>query len=195
MRYLIGNAQFFGLRGEPVKPEPALKFLYADVVAPVVHQIRILLEDRKFPLKNIRYGRFENVPRLYIDVGQFHQVIFNLLSNAIKYAHHDPEKFQIEIQGLRSDKEFLVVLRDWGIGVTPGWERLIFEEGVRGEGAIQHHISGQGLGLWVVRQIVKAHGGRVGLTRHCGPTEFTIWLPTSLAEAPYEPEITKETPE
>jgi signal transduction histidine kinase len=105
-------------------------------------------------------------------------VVFNLLSNAIKYAGKDPTAFRVEIEG---DAANLVIkLRDWGIGIRPGTEEIIFEEGVRGEAAAQMDVSGQGLGLWVVRVIVEAHGGEIRVTNLRFPTEFEIRLPAAL---------------
>ena len=64
---------------------------------------------------------------------------------------------------------------------------LNFEEGGRGPHAHQLDVAGDGVGCWLVRAIIKAHGGTVTVTSARHPTEFTIWLPASL-EIPPRPE-------
>jgi signal transduction histidine kinase len=181
MRGLLLNAQFYGLKAEPVRVEPSPHFLMADVIAPSVRQVAMLLRQQRFSTSGIRYGSFEQVPRLWIDKNQFHQVFFNLLSNAIKYAFHDPGAFQVEIDGARRGGEFIIWCRDWGTGVPDGFEKAIFQEGVRAPGASDFYVGGQGLGLWVAQQIIQAHGGDITLTQSKLPTEFAIRLPGHLA--------------
>jgi signal transduction histidine kinase/sugar phosphate isomerase/epimerase len=184
MRRLLGNADIFHVSASsmPIRAERTL--LMKEVVAPAVRQVGSLLRERNFSAGSISYGRFEQVPRLWIDRNHFQQVMFNLLSNAIKYAYQDPGAFSIVIEGAQQRGEFVIRFRDWGPGIGAGLEEVIFEEGVRGPGAVTNNVAGQGLGLWVVRQVVEAHGGRIQLTKHHLPTEFTICLPETLAHQP-----------
>ena len=119
---------------------------------------------------------------MWLDRNQFQQAIFNLLSNAIKYAFKDPDAFRVEIEGFEID--LVIQFRDWGPGIEDGEEELIFEEGYRGKSSFENNVTGQGLGLWVVRQIVKGHGGSITVTNLKWPTEFTISLPQTLTYGP-----------
>ena len=112
--------------------------------------------------------------------------MFNLLSNGIKYAFRDPSSFHIEIDGesRRGGTEYAIMFRDWGEGIPAGFESRVFEQGFRAHRAGGRPISGQGFGLWIVRSIVEAHGGRVAVTRRSLPTEITIFLPKSLERQP-----------
>lgn len=179
MRRLLGNAEWY--RSDTIPLEKAPTLLLAEVVAPAVKQVGLLLSKRKFSTSKIRYKRFDEIPRLLIDRNQFQQVIFNLLSNAIKYSFDDPSSFQIEIVGAKQGTDFVIHFRDWGPGIEKEMEEKIFDEGFRTARAIERSITGNGIGLWVVRQIVNAHGGEVRLTNLQYPTEFTIFLPSSLA--------------
>jgi signal transduction histidine kinase len=67
--------------------------------------------------------------------------------------------------------------------VPPGFEDAIFEHGVRAPNA-QFDQTGDGLGLWIARELVERHGGRILLRQSRGPTEFVIWLPDSLEMYP-----------
>lgn len=126
--------------------------------------------------------RFQKFPPLWLDRNRFQQVFFNLLSNAIKYAYEDPGAFRVEIEGVESD--LIIRFRDWGLGIEHGQENIIFEEGYRGNNSFENYVTGQGLGLWVVRQIVRAHGGDIKVTNLKWPTEFTISLSKKLVYGP-----------
>jgi signal transduction histidine kinase/sugar phosphate isomerase/epimerase len=182
MRRLLGNADLFRYSpGEiPIQASPTL--LLADVVAPAVKQARILLEEREFSIFNINYGTFEKIPKLWVDRNQFQQVIFNLISNAIKHCYADPSSFQVEIDGTKIEGDYVIQVRDWGPGIDNEMKDAIFEEGIRTSEAIQRNITGQGLGLWVVREIVKRHGGSVRVTSLKQPTEISIFLPSRLSK-------------
>jgi signal transduction histidine kinase/sugar phosphate isomerase/epimerase len=184
MRRVLGNAEFFRFSetGIPIQSAPTL--LMRDVIAPSVRQVAPILHGRKFSSDRIRYGRFDTVPKLWIDKNLFQQVIFNLLANSIKYAYRDPMAFNIIIDGLRRHNHYVIKFQDTGPGIPKDMAEVIFEEGIRGSNANENNVAGQGIGLWVVRQIVEAHGGSVEVTNLSLPTEFSIFLPLSLATRP-----------
>ena len=190
MKRLLGNADLFRYSPGTFPIQASLTLLLADVVAPAVKQARILLEERGFHIRNINYGTFEKVPKIWIDRNQFQQVIFNLISNAIKHCYSDPSSFQVNIDGDKTENEFVIRVRDWGPGISAQMRDAIFEEGVRTSDAIQRNITGQGLGLWVVREIVKGHGGKVKVTSLKQPTEISVFLPTHLTKRP--PDVLSE---
>ncbi len=106
------------------------------------------------------------------DWGRLDQVLTNLLMNAIKYGVGKP----IEIRIMEQDGKARLVVADQGIGISP--ERLphIFKRFERGVSVRSY--GGLGLGLYIARQIVEAHGGSIGVesTPARGST-FTIELP------------------
>lgn len=100
------------------------------------------------------------------------QVVTNLLANAVKYGAGSP----IEV-GVTSEKDgALLVVRDYGIGIAPEYRDRIFQ---RFERAVSdRHYAGLGLGLWITRQIVLAHGGDIRFDSTPGHgTTFAVELP------------------
>jgi signal transduction histidine kinase/sugar phosphate isomerase/epimerase len=172
---LIENTDFFASRGRPMLDSKPTR-LMADVIAPAVRQVEILLRERHFSPHKIEYGKLSAIPILLIDRNRMQQVIFNLLANAIKYAFNDPRAFQIEIDGQRLPREYHIFFRDWGEGIPLEYADRVFIEGFRAP--IQGGgVKGHGLGLWIVREIIAAHGGSVKVTGHHMPTEISIFLP------------------
>jgi PAS domain S-box-containing protein len=102
------------------------------------------------------------------------QVVSNLLSNAIKYGAGQP--IEVSVDG---DAEFArLTVRDHGIGIAPEHQVRIFQ---RFERAVsKSNYGGFGLGLWIVRQIVEAHGGMIHVASEPqrGST-FCVELPRS----------------
>ncbi|MCL6649376.1 MAG: GAF domain-containing protein [Chloroflexi bacterium] len=112
------------------------------------------------------------------DPGRLEQVLVNLLDNAVKYsAGRDP----IEVVLQESEGGYQVSVRDHGIGVPPGMLERIFEPFARAENAINAQLPGLGLGLFLARQLVEQHGGRIS-AESAGDSEGTtvhLWLPAA----------------
>jgi signal transduction histidine kinase len=108
------------------------------------------------------------------DRDRIDQVITNLVSNAMKYGKGAPLHIVVE----QTDGHARVSVRDHGIGIAPKDQQRIFD---RFERAVPEGTQpGLGIGLWIARTIVEAHGGslRVESQRGCGST-FTMELPSA----------------
>jgi PAS domain S-box-containing protein len=100
------------------------------------------------------------------------QVITNLITNAIKYGDRNP----VEVAVKRDGTEALISVRDRGIGIKPEDQKRIFNRFARA--VSERNFGGLGLGLYIVGQIVAAHGGRVSVASTAGEgTTFTVALP------------------
>ena len=88
--------------------------------------------------------------------------------------------FRIDIEfGLDPDNNFLIRIKDHGVGIEDGERELIFEKKYRGKKSEERE--GEGLGLWVVRNTLESYGGKIYVSNLRLPTEFTIMLPKNIA--------------
>jgi len=110
------------------------------------------------------------------DSAALEQVVANLLSNAAKFAPGDTP-IEVEIKG--SDQEVELTVRDHGIGIDPADFDGVFRRFARTREAQDAGISGHGLGLYLSRGIIEAHGGRISADS-AGPdagSVFRVVLP------------------
>lgn len=108
------------------------------------------------------------------DPGRIEQVVLNLLSNAVKYGPGKP----IVIEAFARVDAAIIRVCDQGIGIAPENQERIFE---RFERAIApNQTSGLGLGLYIAREIVRAHGGKITVESALGRGScFEVELPRS----------------
>ena len=97
-------------------------------------------------------------PLVHGDPRRLEQVLANLVSNAIKYSPHGGT---IRISGRATPREVIVTVTDEGIGIPPEEQERIFERFYRASAARARQTPGTGLGLYLARAIVEAHGGRI----------------------------------
>ena len=77
-----------------------------------------------------------------------------------------------------------MVFKDWGIGIRREYVDRVFEEGFRTPEALQKQVTGNGLGLSISKRLMLQMGGDLRLVHNAKPTEFHVYLPMKLAEAP-----------
>ncbi|MBC7230469.1 MAG: PAS domain S-box protein [Actinobacteria bacterium] len=133
--------------------------------------------------KKSRGRRFELRLPLYsspreVDADKILRVLVILLDNAVA---HSPAAFPVEVSleeaGEMGEAAVLSVL-DRGVGVPERDRELIFERFYQVEDALHHTTGGMGLGLYIAREIVEAHGGRIWCEpRKGGGTAFRFTLP------------------
>jgi signal transduction histidine kinase len=119
----------------------------------------------------------KNNVRCQADPRRLAQVINNLLSNAVKYAPGSPVKIYLDAT---VDKVYISV-SDKGPGIPPAHIDHIFKRFYRIPDG-HTSIRGTGLGLFICRQIIRAHGGEIEVKSKLGEgTIFHLWLPLNQA--------------
>lgn len=103
------------------------------------------------------------------------QVFTNLLSNAIKYA---PDAKTVEVDLCACEEAITIRVQDHGPGIPQGQRDKIFERFYRDAGLSQRALPGLGMGLYIVTEIVKGHGGTITVESDIGKgSTFTVTLP------------------
>ncbi len=121
----------------------------------------------------IRTDLAPDLPPVMGDMMHVGRVVANLLSNAIKYS---PKAGQIVVRTRREDGDVLLEVSDNGPGIDLGDQRGIFEKYERLQ--LNRHLPGTGLGLFIVKTIVGAHGGKISVSSRPGHgATFTVRLP------------------
>jgi signal transduction histidine kinase len=141
--------------------------------------VRSTLDSYRFQIEQNGFAFEENIsrdiPPVNVDREAIARSLLNLVNNALKY--FKDQKF-IAVSLYRSDSCVKLEVRDHGIGIPPDEQEKIFEKFYRCGDPLVHNIKGSGLGLSLVRHIVRAHGGDVQVESVPEKgSKFTIALP------------------
>lgn len=116
-----------------------------------------------------------SLKKINMDIEKIRHVVFNFLDNATKYSHEG----KIEILAEKNEEGVAVRVRDGGIGFGAEDEANFFTKFYRGKNVSGINVNGTGLGLFVCKKFIEAHGGQVwskspGLGEG---SEFGFWIP------------------
>jgi len=115
------------------------------------------------------------MPAVCCDRQRISAAIGNLLRNAVKFS---PDGGRIEVRVWHRDSIAHIVVKDQGIGISPADRERVFERFVQADMSSTRSFGGTGIGLYLVREIMKAHGGRVSIESEPGKgSSFSLELP------------------
>jgi signal transduction histidine kinase len=132
----------------------------------------------------LEMGLEQSLPLVHADPDRILEVLINLVDNAIKFT---PPHGTVMLQASMVEADpgsVYVAVSDTGRGISPEAKSLIFERLYQDSEAIDNNRSGLGLGLFICREIVKLHQGRIWVSSELGQgSTFTFTLPVySLAK-------------
>jgi two-component system phosphate regulon sensor histidine kinase PhoR len=123
-----------------------------------------------------------DLPPVLLDADAIDDAVTNLLANAWKYRRGDRARVRVATRAVRRRVELTV--SDDGIGIPRRDRRRVFDMFVRAENYLSRTVPGTGLGLSLVRTIVRTHRGRVRIEESAeGGTRFRIRLPAAKGRA------------
>lgn len=136
----------------------------ADMAASVVDEIMTKAKEKKL---HLQYDApREPLPQINIDSDKIRQVMMNIVDNAVKYTKKGSVHVIVRLdQGAAGTHvtvpSIVFEVRDTGNGVRADDKDRLFQKFIRGQGSSLVHTEGTGLGLYVGRMMVEAHGGNI----------------------------------
>lgn len=112
----------------------------------------------RFPHANIRIDAPEDAPPVQADKPGLTAIIQNLLENAVKYS---PPGAEVIFRAHQKNGKFQFSVADQGQGIPDAEKEAVFEKFYRVGNEETRQTTGTGLGLYIVKQVVKAHGGTI----------------------------------
>jgi signal transduction histidine kinase len=146
-----------------------------DVVRQGVNMLRASADEKGVGLEA---GLDTRIPLVNADPDRLQQVLINLIDNAIKFT---PPDGSVMVKAFLVDAEpdfVYVSVTDTGRGINPGARNLIFERLYQDPNSIDDSRKGLGLGLYITKELVRLHGGRIWVESQIGHgSSFTFTLP------------------
>ncbi|MBU2545303.1 GHKL domain-containing protein [Patescibacteria group bacterium] len=139
------------------------KYLRNLVLTSIEDVIKTVLESRKQEIMNkklnVEFQR-EDVQKIMLDIEKMEIVFKNILDNAIRYTSIGG-KIIITLNRKEKEREVEIHIKDNGIGIPEYEQDRVFTKFFRGSNVMRIDTEGTGLGLYISRNIIEAHGGRV----------------------------------
>jgi signal transduction histidine kinase len=147
-----------------------------DVVLPMMAEVRKRSPNHEF-LTSLAHG--DQV--VYVDSTLMQRALGNVLANAVQYSKEGSRIQVTTTMGRRKGEAMIgLIVTDQGIGMSPEQVTRTFERFYRGDAS--GHVSGNGLGMSIVKEICEQQGGRVQVGSAPGKgTVVTLWIPSPMA--------------
>ncbi|MBU0723058.1 PAS domain-containing sensor histidine kinase [Patescibacteria group bacterium] len=128
-----------------------------EAITDVVSELRLMAETGKVTLT---FEKLDNIKPFIFDFSRIQLAIHNLINNAIKYTR---EGGTVKISLTQEDNDVVVEIQDSGIGIPADQIKQTFTKFFRAVNVSRLQISGSGLGLFIVKDIITRHGGIIGV--------------------------------
>ena len=151
-----------------------VRFDLTDVVGTVLVSSEQRIEDKGLHITGMEEcGKME----MFGDYDLMSQVLYNLLDNAIKFTN---EGGDIDIRLHSGEGRIYVKIRNTGAGIPADEMPRIFQKFYKSDRSRSLDKNGMGLGLYIVKSIIRLHGGEVAVRSVEGEfTEFSFWVPAA----------------
>lgn len=120
----------------------------------------------------------KHVPVVLGDAGKLRQVVLNLIDNAIKYTPKGSVTVSVDKEIIGKKTLVMLSITDTGIGIPDEFSSEMFGKFNRAENSSKYHANGSGVGLYIAKEIIKAHHGVIEVKSEEGKgTTFSVILP------------------
>lgn len=145
------------------------------IITEAVSDCQPLIDEKGFDVES---EITENLPKIKADKQALTQAVQNLIANSIKYSK---DSRWLKISAENGGGNIKIVVEDKGVGISTRDKKHIFEPFFRGKEVVDEQISGNGLGLSLVKQIIEAHGGEIFVESEIGKgSKFIVHLPLNI---------------
>ncbi len=145
---------------------------FGALVGKVAEQLQNIFESKQITFSD---AIPKGLPAIFMDEQKMDLVLTNLLENAVKYT---PERGKIALSIDAGDQFIKVHIKDNGVGIPENDIPKLFSKFFRAENVIRMQTEGSGLGLFMVKNIIKRHGGDITVESEEGKgTVFTFTIP------------------
>ena len=144
--------------------------------------VALLSFEQKIEAKKIEVKGLENTQSLYVegDPDMLHQVVYNLIDNAVKFTN---EGGYLKLGIVHENARTTVSVENSGGGIAPDELPMVFERFYKTDKSRSRDKNGMGLGLYIVRTIVRLHGGEITAeSRQNQFTRFEFWIPDKVGK-------------
>jgi len=146
----ISKLEANAMKFSPIRMNPA------QAIQEAVNILEPLYKNKNIEVKfNSKFSG-----EIMADYQKFQQILYNLLSNAIKFT---PENGKIEILSDSKDKDYILKIKDNGIGIEKKFQSKIFKKFVHLNNVYAKNQNSTGLGLTITKELVKLHNGKITL--------------------------------
>ncbi len=160
------------------------RYLYKPVPYDIIKLIQSVIDTYKdeFPKRKLIFEfkkPKEKLPEVMVDVEKMSLAFQNLLDNAIKYT---PEGGKVTVAVEYDKKEIVVSVKDSGVGIPKNQQERVFSKFFRAANVLKRETEGSGLGLFITKNIIEAHEGKIWFESEEGKgTTFYFSLPTTIS--------------
>ena len=143
------------------------KIILNDLVDEVLEDLEPLAQEKNIKL----IGKYKNITMIGSDI-LIYRLVYNLVENAIKYNHSDG---QVTVNAYKKQKHIYLSVEDTGSGIPKELRERVFEPFFRVDKSRSRELGGVGLGLALVREIVRVHDGSISINSNpAGGTVFEV---------------------
>jgi signal transduction histidine kinase len=140
-----------------------------------------------FQIVSVHHKIVRNGPLIHqvisADRQRIEQVLINLLSNATKYS---PEANEVIVDTKKTDSELIIIVKDFGMGIEKEEQTKVFDRFYRTKGR-SVLISGFGLGLYICKDIIQRHQGKIWIDSEEKGSAFYFSLPLNFTPLNFTP--------